>query len=84
MCSFQCVAEVAALYFTSGNNNHNIGNDAADRLPTSELGVGTNVGDPIVLNLAPLCTVEHSQQPQSLMSTFKGSGPSCNCDVIGM
>jgi hypothetical protein len=70
--------------FASGNNNHNSGNDIAARTPSSELGGGSGIGDAIVLNLAPLSSTEHSQQPQSLMSTFKGSGASSGCDVIGM
>ncbi|PNF41657.1 hypothetical protein B7P43_G07620 [Cryptotermes secundus] len=67
----------------SGNNNHNSGHDIAARTPSSELGGGSGIGDAIVLNLAPLSSTEHSQQPQSLMSTFKGSGASSSCDVIG-
>ncbi|PSN53428.1 hypothetical protein C0J52_05143 [Blattella germanica] len=59
----------------SGNNNHT----STTRTPTSELGGNSSVGDAIILNLAPL---EHSTQPQSLMSTFKGSSSS-SCDVIG-
>jgi hypothetical protein len=70
--------------FTSGNNNHSGVNDTAARTPTSELGVGSGIGDAIVLNLAPLCSAEHLQQPQSVMSTFKGSVANSSCDVIGM
>ena len=64
------------LFEFAGNNNHT----SATRTPTSELGGNSSVGDAIVLNLAPL---EHSAQPQSLMSTFKGSSSS-SCDILGM
>ena len=77
-CCFTC-----AHSFTSGNNNHNSVNDTTARTPTSELGGGSSIGDAIVLNLAPLCSAEHLQQPQSVMSTFKGSVAN-TCDVIGM
>lgn len=67
---------------SGNNNNHNSGNNTAVRTPTSELGGNSSMGDAIVLNLAPLCTSEHlQQQPQSLMSTFKGSVTSSTCDM---
>jgi hypothetical protein len=75
---------IFAHSFASGNNNHNSVNDTAARTPTSELGGGSSIGDAIILNLAPLCSVEHLQQSQSVMSTFKGSVANSSCDAIGM
>jgi hypothetical protein len=85
-CDINCASACCftfAYYFISGNNNHGSVNDTAARTPTSELGGGCSIGDAIVLNLAPLTSAEHFQQPQSVMSTFKGSVAN-SCDVIGM